>query len=149
MEDNQVPENNIDPKTTNWLAFALIAIFVIGLFFLTAYLYLYKQNQKEQAVQKSVAKTAPQALVSINSSGFLPESLKIKKGSSVTWINEDTNPHQVASDPHPIHTQVKEFGSGKVLIKGEKYTFVFEKTGTFTFHDHLNPTNFKGTVIVE
>lgn len=88
------------------------------------------------------------AAVEITKAGFYPATISVKKGSVVTWTNKDTKPHQVASDPHPTHTALPGLGS-IVLTKGDSFSFIFEKTGTYTYHDHLNPLKFKGTIIVE
>ena len=35
-----------------------------------------------------------------------------------------------------------------VLDPNDSFSFTFENTGTFTYHDELNPSKFKGTIIV-
>jgi len=93
--------------------------------------------------------TPVQATVEITDSGFNPATISVKKGTVVTWNNKDSAPHWVASDPHPVHNQLPGFDSVRKIAAGESYPFTFEKTGTFTYHDHLNPLKFKGTVIVK
>jgi len=79
----------------------------------------------------------------------ITDTISVKKGTVVTWNNKDSAPHWVASDPHPVHNQLPGFDSVRKIAAGESYPFTFEKTGTFTYHDHLNPLKFKGTVIVK
>ena len=55
--------------------------------------------------------------------------------------------HAVASDPHPTHTELSGLESS-ILKNKQSYTFKFETGGTYTYHDHLNPTT-QGTVIVK
>ena len=85
--------------------------------------------------------------VVIKNFAFDPPSVTVKSGDTVTWINEDTTPHIVASDPHPTHTDLPGLESSS-LSQGQSYSFTFVKTGTFGYHCHLHPT-MKGTVIVE
>ena len=137
-------------KHTNWLAFFLIAIFVVLLAVLLGYLYLNK-GKVTLTTQKSTKTTTTAvstASVSITKDGFVPATIQVKKGTAVTWINNDTNPHQVVTDPHPKHTNLKELDSDPLAV-GESFTFTFEKTGTFTYHDEGNPLNMKGTVVVK
>jgi len=97
-----------------------------------------------------VATTAAPAqtnVITIKNSAFSPPTLTIKAGTTVTWINEDSEPHKVTSDPHPAHTDLPELVSGD-LSKGQSYNFTFTKTGTFGYHCHLHPF-MKGQIVVE
>lgn len=89
------------------------------------------------------------AAVSITAGGtFSPATLTVKKGSTVTWTNSGGAKVWIASDPHPIHNAYPGFDSGTDLGAGESYAFTFEKAGSWSYHNHFNPT-VKGTVIVE
>ncbi|MBM3309724.1 MAG: copper-binding protein [Candidatus Altiarchaeales archaeon] len=85
--------------------------------------------------------------VVIRDFAFTPQVLTIKSGSTVTWTNEDSAPHIVASNPHPTHTDLPGFES-KRLSKGESYSYTFTQTGTFGYHCHLHPS-MTGQIIVE
>jgi plastocyanin len=89
----------------------------------------------------------PEHVVNIKDFAFSPQTITIKKGSSVTWVNQDSTSHIVASNPHPAHTDLPGLVSSQ-LSQGQTYTFTFTKTGTFGYHCHLHPT-MTGTVIVE
>ena len=92
---------------------------------------------------------APEAtMVKISAAGFVPATIKVKVGQSVSWTNDDAKSHHIASDPHPAHTGLAGLESDP-LSKGESYGFTFEKAGTYTYHDHLDPLKLKGTVVVE
>ena len=93
--------------------------------------------------------TVPQAQVAITSQGFVPQTILIQKGSSVIWTNKDIRPHQIASDPHPTHSLLTSLGQGKAISPKSTFTFTFNQTGTFTYHDELNPLGAKGEVIVK
>lgn len=89
------------------------------------------------------------AQVNITDSGFNPATIRIQKGQTVIWINQGSGPHQPATDPYPSENAVPGFVDDVALAKGETYGFKFNQTGTFTYHDHLNPLQLKGTVIVQ
>jgi len=85
--------------------------------------------------------------VKIKNFAFDPADIRIKKGTTVTWINEDSDPHKIASNPHPVHTDLPELVSG-TLSSGQSYSFTFTKTGTFGYHCHIHPS-MTGRIIVE
>lgn len=90
-------------------------------------------------------------MVSITSSGFGPQTVSISAGDSVIWTNNDTSAHYIAPDDHPTHKKYAgiwdDSGAGNIS-PGQTYTQKFNTPGTYTYHDHLNPTT-KGTVIVK
>lgn len=97
---------------------------------------------------KKPLKSFPQAQITITSQGFDPQTLLIKKGTRVTWINQDTSLHQLSSDPHPLHSSLPSLSSS-ALQKNQSYSFTFDSTGNFTYHDEKNPLKLKGTVVVQ
>lgn len=86
------------------------------------------------------------AAVSITAAGFSPASITVRVGEQVTFINADSRTHQVASNPHPIHTAYPPL-NGLVMAPGSSFVAVFTKAGTFAYHDHPNPGT-TGTVVV-
>lgn len=145
------PQTEI-PNKTNWSAFGLIVVFVLAAAALAAFLYFRAEPETSEdttTTATSSATIAGEAAVSITKEGFSPATIKVKKGTSVTWTNNDTANHQVSSDPHPTHDQLPELGDGDLTASGESFSFVFDKTGEFTYHDNLNPLTFQGKVIVE
>ena len=83
----------------------------------------------------------------ITDSGFSPDSITIKPGTTVTWINEGEGEHWPASNFHPTHEIYPEGGgcigsmldACRGLKKGESYSFTFNKLGAWGIHDHLYP----------
>lgn len=88
-----------------------------------------------------------QAQVKITDQGFIPATLLVKKGTQITWINTDSRPHQIASDPHPLHNLISSLYQDKPT--SGSYSFIFTKVGTYTYHDETNPLKYHGTVIVK
>ena len=77
--------------------------------------------------------------VEIGSNGFSPATLTVTKGTSVTFVNKSGRSVEVASDPHPTHTNLKGFESD-ALRDGASFSFTFDKAGTWGYHDHLRPS---------
>ena len=143
--DNQGQGSGI----TKWINVSLAVILVAAVLGLIWLLYFNNQRTKETTkTTPSPAIAASEAKVSITKDGFVPATISIKKGSQVTWANQDSSSHQIASDPHPTHTSLKALLSDQ-LAKDDSFSFIFEKAGTFTYHDELNPLKFQGTVKVQ
>lgn len=99
------------------------------------------------------APSPPPVVIYDDKNGFTPKTVTIRLGQTVEFRNErSARPMWVASTPHPAHTDYAAFDQGKVLGRlpkvGENFKFTFEKTGTWTYHDHADPTK-TGTIIVE
>mgnify|MGYP001567587401 CR=1 FL=1 len=145
----------MDDKTaenpTNWPAFGLIITFIFIGVVLVGYLFLNsKSSEKPPVIPPTTNVTVvKQAQITITKDGFVPAQINVKKGTEVIWTNTDEAAHQVASDPHPTHDKLKGLGDGEVLAKGESFSFTFEKSGSYSYHDHLNPLKFNGKVVVE
>ncbi len=80
------------------------------------------------------------ASVDIKNFAYVPASITIKVGETVTWTNSDSVTHTVTGDNG-------EFDSGN-LDSGKTFSFTFQTAGTFTYHCTIHP-NMKGTVIVQ
>src|SRR3989338_3483773 len=97
---------------------------------------------------KQEMSNASEVVVTVNeNSEFVPKVVNVKKGDKVTWINKSSKAVWPASAMHPTHLLYPEFDALRGLKPGENYSFVFEKVGSWKYHDHLNPSSF-GTVEV-
>lgn len=88
--------------------------------------------------------------ITMTSAGVAPKTMTVGYGAKVTIMNNDSAPHEFASDPHPVHTDCPEINA-PVLQSGMSFTATMaSKVETCGFHDHLNPTNaaFQGTITV-
>lgn len=85
--------------------------------------------------------------VKITSSGFVPKAITVKVGESISWENTDTAAHTVNSDNHPTHLLYPFLNVGTIK-PGETKSLTPSKAGTFTYHDHLNPS-LTGSITVE
>lgn len=64
---------------------------------------------------------------------FKPLSLKVSRGTKITWVNDDTVGHYVNTDSHPAHSYF-EAQNSKLIEPGKSYTVAFDKTGAFPYH---------------
>ena len=78
--------------------------------------------------------------VQIKSTGFVPATVTINQGDSVTWTNTDTKDHQVVSNGGAF--------ASAILNPGKTYTHAFASGGTYHYHDGLHPS-LKGTITVK
>ena len=77
------------------------------------------------------------AIVYIADKGVVPQNIRIKKGGQITFYQADTSWHDMASGPHPIHTEYPPLNIG-FLKQGESRTVTFTEVGNFGFHDHIH-----------
>ena len=93
------------------------------------------------------------ATVTITAAGVSPASVTVAVGQTVTFVNNDTRPHEMASNPHPQHGSCPsiEGGLGTLAVGQTKATRAFGGAGSCGYHDHLNDTSnaLKGTITVQ
>jgi plastocyanin len=93
------------------------------------------------SVAVMAAPAAPEsAEVKIDNFTFAPQSMTVKAGTTITWINEDDIPHTVAATG-------KAFKS-KVLDTDDKFSFTFTTAGTYEYFCSLHP-HMTGTIVVQ
>ena len=80
------------------------------------------------------------ATVHIKNFKFVPATVSVVRGTTVTFINDDQEPHTVTATD-------KSFDSEGLDTNG-KWTPAFAKAGTFTYFCEMHP-NMHGTVTVK
>ena len=83
---------------------------------------------------------ASDAQVVIDNFTFSPTPLKVKVGTTVTWVNHDDIPHSIVCPKlniksHPLDTE-------------DKFAFKFDQPGTYDYNCGLHPF-MHGEVVVE
>lgn len=133
-----------------------ILLGIVGVVVLVGgFLLLSGQNKNTSSVTVSPVATATPAPTATNSAntvtltatGFNPDTLTVKVGTTVTWVNKSGEEATVNSDPHPTHTLWPFLNLGS-FSDGGSLNVTFDKAGTYTYHNHLNPSE-RGTIVVE
>ncbi len=92
------------------------------------------------------------ATFTISAAGVSPNSVTIAVGQSVTFVNSDSRAHQIASNPHPSHTDCPNIntGLGSIAAGQTKLTDAFMTARSCGFHDHNDPANaaLQGTITI-
>jgi plastocyanin len=93
--------------------------------------------------------------ISVLGGDFQPNNIQIKKGTKVTWVNDDNEAHAIKVEDNvkgshsPIASEEvnESVLSGPKLSKGKMYEFTFNATGKTYYHCPLHP-NIRGKVTV-
>jgi plastocyanin len=95
----------------------------------------------------TVVVLAKKSNVSYTDDGFSPGVITVKVGTPVIFTNNSKNSLWVASSVHPTHLELPGFDQLKSVTSGGTYEYVFVKTGTWKYHNHMLPDD-TGVVIV-
>jgi plastocyanin len=90
--------------------------------------------------------------ITITASGVSPRELTVTAGTRVTFVNNDSRPHEMNSDPHPTHGDCPGIDDIGFITPGQT-----KQTGNLTqvrrcgFHDHnlFGDLSLQGTIIVQ
>jgi plastocyanin len=99
---------------------------------------------------------ASSSTVTYTNNGFSPSSVTIRKGGTVKFVNNSSAGMRPASNPHPQHDEypttggcvASTFDSCTTIASGSSWSFKFDVTGSWDYHNHLNPS-MGGTVVVQ
>ena len=120
------------------------------------------EDESRKAAEKpSIRESLPQSstgekVITYTDTGYSPSTLEIKIGDAVTFKNQSSRPMWTASAAHPTHRIYpttggcigSTFDACKSVEIGDSWSFRFDITGMWKYHDHLNPSYF-GTIIVQ
>lgn len=90
--------------------------------------------------------------ITITSSGVSPKAISVARGTQVTFVNNDSVPHEMNSDPHPSHTTCPEINQVGFLSAGQsKQTGNLNSPGVCGYHDHNRETDasLQGTITIQ
>lgn len=105
------------------------------------------QESNELTQEPTNAMTTEKVQVELTSSGFSPKTITVDKDTTVVWTNNSGKAATVDSAPHPVHSDYSKLNLGS-FNDGETLELIFNETGTFKYHNHLNPSQ-NGSVIVK
>jgi plastocyanin len=79
--------------------------------------------------------------IEIKDFAFNPQTLTVKSGEKVTWINRDDEPHTIVSVE-------KQFKKSTALDTDQEFTITTGAPGTYTYFCSVHP-KMTGTIVVE
>lgn len=114
-------------------------VIIGGLYYLTQKQYQPSQQPVSQqpTVQQPQIK-AEANTITIKNFAFSPDTLTVKQGAKVTWVNQDSAPHKIKSDT---------FNSSN-LNQGDQFEFTFNNKGSFDYSCSIHPS-MTGKIVVE
>jgi len=117
-------------------AIAALVILLLGLAF-TCGCTVQTSSQETTPVATQVITqdpAGPVQLVGLKASSYNPEQLYIKKGTTVTWVNEeDRISRRIVHMPKEVTGKIL-FQSG-LLSPGESYSYTFNEPGRYWYAD--------------
>ena len=79
--------------------------------------------------------------IEIKDFAFNPQTLTVKSGETITWINRDEEPHTIVSVG-------KKFQKSSALDTDQKFTITAGAPGTYEYFCSVHP-KMTGTIVVE
>ena len=79
------------------------------------------------------------AKITIGNFAFVPPMLRVKAGTTVTWVNQDDIPHSIVCPPLQVHSPPMD--------TDETFSFKFDKPGVYNYLCGLHPF-MHGQVVV-
>jgi plastocyanin len=77
------------------------------------------------------------ATITIANNTVSPKNITVTRGSQVTFVNNDNQPHDMESDPHPVHTDCPAINQVGFLNPGQsRQTGTLNIARTCGYHDH-------------
>ena len=83
---------------------------------------------------------AKPATVKIDNFSFTPQTLTVRVGTKVTWINKDDVPHTVRSNDKTLKS--------RVLDTDDQFSYTFTTPGTNSYFCSVHP-HMTGKIIVQ
>lgn len=98
-------------------------------------------NASDVRTENYIIKSLPEVFVDVLNDKYSPAQIKVKKGTTVTWVLKSTMMHTITSYDGVINGIVDPNGESR-------FSFTFNETGTFNYFCMVHPY-MTGTVIVE
>jgi plastocyanin len=82
-----------------------------------------------------------QSKIEIKDFAFNPQTITVKSGEKITWINRDEEPHTIVSVE-------KQFKKSTALDTDQEFTVTAGAPGTYTYFCSVHP-KMTGTIVVQ
>jgi plastocyanin len=113
-----------------------IAALLCGINFLNLSLLALAGEMKDIDITSS-----KQNKIEIKDFAFNPQTIRVKSGEKITWINRDEEPHTIVSVE-------KRFKKSSALDTDQEFTITAGAPGTYTYFCSVHP-KMTGTIVVE
>jgi plastocyanin len=112
------------------------AVLLCGIAFLNLSLFAIAGEMKNDA-----STSDKQNRIEIKDFAFNPQTITVKSGEKVTWINRDEEPHTIVSVG-------KQFKKSTALDTDQEFTITVGTPGTYEYFCSVHP-KMTGTIVVE
>jgi plastocyanin len=79
--------------------------------------------------------------IEIKDFAFNPQTITVKSGEKITWINRDEEPHTIVSVE-------KQFKKSSALDTDQEFTITAGAPGTYTYYCSVHP-KMTGTIVIQ
>lgn len=121
----------------------LLSLTILSLVIITGVLAFFVLQSNSTINEASVDVT-----ITLSEEGFSPEKITINKGDTVLFKTTRETYFWPASNLHPTHELYSEFDPQEPIDPQQSWSFTFEETGQWQYHDHLAPY-YTGTITVK
>lgn len=115
----------------------LLLLFILSTLVVTILTGCGSKGPEQTTTTEGPAVTEKNKVI-IQNFNFIPNTITIKKGETLTWVNNDANPHFILG---------KDFMSGDLNIR-DSFSYTFKEAGTFQY-TCSNHSEMKALVIVK
>ncbi|KKQ25287.1 MAG: hypothetical protein US62_C0002G0032 [Candidatus Woesebacteria bacterium GW2011_GWA1_37_8] len=130
------------------LIYAVVAVVAYGLIY---YFVIAKKTSNPYSQKQTTSSTQTEELTTVDviltDTGFSPQTVTLKAGTKVNWTNKSGKTATVNSADHPTHLKYPALNLGN-FSDGETLSLVFDKPGTYGYHNHLDSSQY-GKIVVE
>lgn len=92
-----------------------------------------KMSDSTSSTASSDATMKDSNTIEIKDYAYSPADITVKKGTTLTWTNQDSVQHDVKTDGGGNGP------SSELLAKGESYSYTFDEVGTFSYFCSPHP----------
>ena len=125
-----------------WILVSLVALVLLA----SVLFFLYTSFASDKAIFD--ARGQKNVRVVLTDEGFIPKSIRIQRGTTITFTTTRKNELWPASNPHPSHFLYSGFDSKTPVQEGDSWSYTFELVGVWEYHDHIR-SYFTGIIYVE
>ena len=79
--------------------------------------------------------------IEIKDFAFNPQTITVKSGQKITWVNRDEEPHTIVSVE-------KQFKKSSALDTDQEFTITAGAPGTYTYYCSVHP-KMTGTIVIQ